>query len=305
MIQVAVDLENFVQVNNHVNKLENLSLQSLQGLEPSVGARVTSAAGLVLLRNKQYKLAARKFLEVSTELGDSFMAVCVAEDIATYGALCALADFDRDELRRRVVEGGASFLNFLEFAPRIRGVVNDIFESRYGNALTVLGAMKGELQLDLHLKDHAVDLLEMIRSRCIVQYFSPYMSVSLGSMSTAFSCSLPEIEATVAKLIMDGKISARIDSQAKTLHVRQTEKRAESYRKVAKLSEAYISDMRAMLLRMSCLENDFVVRGRPSMVSAYGATNQGPEIRYGANQQDSGDLPAAMLGCDDAMYQGD
>jgi COP9 signalosome complex subunit 1 len=294
-----------VQVNNHVNKLENISVQSVQSLEPSIVARATAAAGLVLLRNKQYKLAARKFLQVSTELGDSFTAVCVAEDIATYGALCALADFDRDELRQRVVEGGSSFRNFLELSPKIRGVVNDIFESKYGSALSVLEAMKGELQLDLHLKDHAVDLIKMIRSRCIVQYFSPYMSVSLDSMSTAFACSLAEMESSVAKLIMDGKIAARIDSQAKTLHVRQTEKRAESYRKIAKLSESYIGDMRAMLLRMSCLEHDFVVRGRPSMASGFGA-NQGSDMHYGANQQDSGDLPAAMLGGDDtAMHQGD
>ena len=66
-----------------------------------------------------------------------------------------------------------------------------------------------------------------------------------------------------------------------------------------------VREMRTMLLRMSCLEHDFVVRGRPSMASGFGA-NQGSDMHYGANQQDSGDLPAAMLGGDDtAMHQGD
>ena len=287
-----------MQVNNHINKVENILVQS-QVLEPSVSARLTAAAGLVLLRSKSYKQAANKFLQVSTELGDSFTAVCVAEDVATYGALCALAEFDREELRQYVIEGGVSFRNFLELVPKIRGVVNDIYECKYGSALAVLENMKGELQLDLHLKDHILDLIKMIRSRCIVQYFSPYMSVSLESMSTAFACSLSEMESSVAKLIMDGKIAARIDSQLKTLHVRQSENRAESYRKIAKLSETYIGNMTAMLLRMSCLEHDFVVRGKPGMAGVF---NQAPESRFGVNQQDSGDLPAAMHGNDEPIY---
>ena len=43
---------------------------------------------------------------------------------------------------------------------------------------------------------------------------------------------IEEIEASVAKLIMSGQISARIDSENKTLHVKQTEMRAATFRKV-------------------------------------------------------------------------
>jgi len=77
--------------------------------------------------------------------------------------------------------------------------------------------------------------------------------------------------------------------------VRQTEKRAATYRKVLGMGASYLTEMQAMLIRMSCLEQDFVVRGRPSMAGALGGGaggSQDASSMYMANQQDSGDMPA-------------
>ena len=41
--------------------------------------------------------------KVGAELGGTFSHVLAAEDVATYGALCALAEMDRNEIRRCVV----------------------------------------------------------------------------------------------------------------------------------------------------------------------------------------------------------
>lgn len=40
-----------------------------------------------------------QFLEVSPELGNSYNEVIAPQDVATYGGLCALASFDRMELK--------------------------------------------------------------------------------------------------------------------------------------------------------------------------------------------------------------
>jgi len=40
-----------------------------------------------------------QFLDVNPELGNSYNEVIAPQDIATYGGLCALASFDRSELK--------------------------------------------------------------------------------------------------------------------------------------------------------------------------------------------------------------
>lgn len=48
-----------------------------------------------------------------------------------------------------------------------------------------------------------------------MQYFSPYLSVDLHKMSSAFNTSVSYLEDELTQLILDGQISARIDSHAK------------------------------------------------------------------------------------------
>lgn len=48
-----------------------------------------------------------------------------------------------------------------------------------------------------------------------LQYFSPYMSVDLHRMAAAFNTDVTSLENELTPLILDGQISARIDSHAK------------------------------------------------------------------------------------------
>lgn len=43
-----------------------------------------------------------QFLDVNPELGSSYNEVIAPQDVATYGGLCALASFDRSELKAYV-----------------------------------------------------------------------------------------------------------------------------------------------------------------------------------------------------------
>ena len=56
---------------------------------------------------------------MSAELGSQWSEVLAAQDVATIGALCALASFSRPELRTHVVDN-VQFREFLELVPEVR-----------------------------------------------------------------------------------------------------------------------------------------------------------------------------------------
>ncbi|GAB4861827.1 COP9/signalosome complex subunit Csn1 [Ancistrocladus abbreviatus] len=115
----------FTHVINYVGKAE----QTHEALDPATAAKLCCAAGLAHLEAKKYKLAAYKFLEVGTELGNNYTEVIAPQDVATYGGLCALASFDRTELKNKVIDN-VSFRNLLELVPEVRELINNfLFKS--------------------------------------------------------------------------------------------------------------------------------------------------------------------------------
>ena len=74
---------------------------------------------------------------------------------------------------------------------------------------------KPDLLLDIHLHDHVTSLYQKIRSKALVQYFSPFISVDLNVMASAFNTDVLGLEKELSGLIMEGSIEARIDSHNK------------------------------------------------------------------------------------------
>jgi COP9 signalosome complex subunit 1 len=116
-------------------------------------------------------------------------------------------------------------------------MINDFYSSRYKNCLSNLEKLRvfpspplpsflslplvlifcfqPDLELDLHLHDHIEPLYTRIRNKALIQYFSPFISVDLNAMAAAFTTTVTGLEKELARLIMDGSISARIDSHNK------------------------------------------------------------------------------------------
>ena len=114
----------------------------------------------------------------------------------------------------QVIEN-VEFKNFLELVPNVRELIHDFYQSRYASSLTYLEHLKPDLELDIHLHDKYEGLYERIRNRALIQYFSPFTSVSLPKMALAFNTDVLSLERELSRLIMDGRIQARIDSQNK------------------------------------------------------------------------------------------
>jgi len=146
--------------------------------------------------------------------------------------------------------------------------VNDFYHSRYSACLANLHKLRPDLSLDLHLHDHASQLYEDIRSRALIQYFSPFVTVDMRLMASAFGATVEALEKELAGLIMSKQIHARIDSQNKVLHARHADQRTSTFAAAIQMGDDYMRDMTALLLRINLMRADFVVKG--SSDSGYG-----------------------------------
>jgi len=202
----------------------------------------------------------KKFLETTVDLGTNFNDVLSPQDVAIYGGLCALASFDRAELKK--VIDSSTFRSFLELVPEVRELINDFYFSRYASCLKYLEKLKNLSLLDIFLHEHVESLYRSIREKALVQYFSPFISVDLQEMAKAFNTNVAGLEKELSKLIMEGSIQARIDSHNMRLYARQTEQRNATFEKTIQTGVDFQESTKALILRMSLLKNDFIVKPR-------------------------------------------
>ena len=95
------------------------------------------------------------------------------------------------------LDRSSAFRAFLELVPQVREAVNDFFHSRYASCLSTLAQLKSDLLLDLHLHDHVEQLYADVRSKALVQYFSPFVTVDMRLMASAFNVDVEVLEKEV------------------------------------------------------------------------------------------------------------
>ncbi|CAM6052231.1 unnamed protein product [Sphagnum compactum] len=258
VILVSIELGHFVHVSNYVSKAD----QTPDVQDPVVVAKLKCAAGLAYLESKKYKLAARKFVDTNFELGNNYTDVIAQQDVAVYGGLCALASFDRAEMKSKVIDN-INFRNFLELMPEVRELIHDFYASRYASCLGYLQKLKPNLLLDIHLYDHVETLYEQIRHRALIQYTNPFISVDLNTMASAFKTSVAGLEKELAALITENQIQARIDSHNKILYARHADQRNATFQRVLQTGSDLQRETKALLLRANLMRHDFVMKGGP------------------------------------------
>ncbi|UPQ98716.1 subunit RPN7 of 26S proteasome [Chloropicon primus] len=264
VIKVSLELENYLHVLNYVQKGEqNPGVQQ----DAKTMDKLKCAAGLANLANGKYKIAARNFLEVSAELDNNYSDVIAPQDVATYGAFCALASFDRSELKQKLIDS-VSFRNLLELVPEVREVVYDFYASRYASCLKMLTGLKKYLEYDIYLHKHIEELGNQIREKAIVQYTIPFTSVVLQNMATAFNVDVDSLEKEIADLIANGQIHAKVDSHNKILYSRGTDQRDTTFERVKKTGSDYQRDSEHVLLRARLLEYQLVQTSGSSKAAA-------------------------------------
>jgi len=254
---------------NGGDKSKKQHSSSLGGKGNSSGvfnSKLNAARGLAYLSEGLFTEAARSFLSITSELTNGFNTVLSARDIAVYGGLMALLTLDRSEVANTLVEKNTSFRDRLDKVPLLRDAIRAYVQADYGNCLSLVDQIRGEWEMDMYLKPHAKNLWKRVRGKCLVQYFEPYISVSLQSIMESFAFeSIEEAEETVVELIESKDIvGAKIHGVDRTLTkytVEDVEKRKRRMmmRKLGRMGDGLLDEVEGMILRMACVENGLIV----------------------------------------------
>lgn len=137
------------------------------------------------------------------------------------------------------------------------------------------------MKYDIFLHPKINDILKTFQSKCIVQYFQPYLSVRFDTVQHVFSfSSVKEVEDVVFDLIQKGElVNVKIDGVNMTLnacHANEFEKKKkrELRKKLGCLGHTLVDDMENALMRLMCLEYGMIVnKGMTSNEGSGGAGN--------------------------------
>lgn len=240
----------------------SLAYQWVNRIDPSISNayknKCRAILGIVLLNEGDFKGAARQFTDIDSGIIGTFREVISGEDVATYGALCTIATSSYTDVQTLVQS--KRFRSLLELVPDLRLILLNYTPSNTGAMLQWMNSKKAELALDIHLKANVDKLVAGITDRLLLQYFKPYRSVTIQSMSENMGIPMNQLEENLASLIASKKLSARIDSESRTLHANVLNERELAFKKVHEVAQSHTASVKQSILRLSLVKNNFVIR---------------------------------------------
>ncbi len=258
IITTLLDLNELKQIPGQVAKLESFELDKL------TRAKIKAISGLVALRESNYEVAARKFVDIDVDTSSSFASIMSIEDIAIYGVLTATASFDRAELNH-ALHNNASFKSILEIVPDIKAFAHNFYNGRYVECFTWLNIVTPQLNLDIYLSPIITDLLRSIKDQLFIRYFTPYKTIDMRKMAAKMELTLENVEDIIAKLISRQLLPARIDSETKTVHRNEQDDRRVAISKILEVAAKHGQDVRNSLLNLSVLQHGLMVVSKDSV----------------------------------------
>lgn len=267
VITVSVEAGDFAHIESHCANAENSPDVDKPSPEMS---KMRACSGLAHLVRGNYRHAADRFLSTNMEsaedrisrLQTEFGDVISLEDVATYGALCALATYDRIKLKKLIDH--VKFRNLLELVPDIREIVLDFYYTRYTRCLQTMDKIRPDLDLDMYLSRDVGSLYKLIREKAIVQYVSPFVTADLKRMEKVFGTTTDKLEEELLILIENDEISARIDSERHVLHAKEIDLRHVALSEAVSNGKEALEDAEALLLRITLLKHGLEVSSNVS-----------------------------------------
>lgn len=278
LINANIEQNSWLSVEANVQKLRSLPQKSTDS--EKLDAKLSAAQGLAELSTQQYRKAALTLLDCSPRLiqgrldnstaDDSYSEVMTPNDVATYGALCALASMDRGELQKQVLEN-VKFRNYLELEPHLRRAISSFVAGKYSQCLEILNAYRTDYVLDMYLSPHFDSLYNLVRNKAIVQYFIPFSRVTFNALATAFTTSEQDVIDSLIELIKSDQISASLDLENGLLVASKTESRAEMFKTAMQSSLEYEKTLQTRLLRFAVTNANLEILSTKHAVSGGGS----------------------------------
>ncbi|CCA73886.1 related to COP9 signalosome complex subunit 1 [Serendipita indica DSM 11827] len=269
ILELLLEEQNYPHVSTYVFKAEAALEASGSASDKKKGtsnperekveAKLNLAMALSLLGQSNYDAAAWAFMKIGKNLDGWEHKVASPSDIAIFGTLCALATFERRQLKTVLLES-ETFSYYLEQESYVRDLIEAYLASKFRNVLAILERQSARHSLDNQLGPHIKNLTRLIKNRALVLYFGPFASIRLESLAAAFGLSTEETEKNVVALIQDGSIKGRVDSHNKILKAKDLDHRTELFIRATKTGQEIASLNRKLLYRLRLQEADIIVK---------------------------------------------
>lgn len=252
-MRVSIDSGNVPGAMMHANQVE-------MGVEVDSVTRSMKAIvmGLTYLVDGSYALASDAFLSVE-EIKEVFPLT--SEDVASYGTLCAMATLGRNEVNSRVLQA-TKFKKYFENAQEIRQLVQSFIGNRFGECISLLQKLEQQLSVDMYLSKHVARLRDLILEKIVLNYFLPYGTVNMVSMSESLRLPLVEVERITIRLISSKALHARMDSLRKLLYkcTPNGNKTETSIKNVMAVADSHSNEMTRGILKCHLFRHGMVVK---------------------------------------------
>jgi len=269
ILELLLEEQNYAHVSTYVFKAE----AALDAVGPGadkkkaaanpekekIQAKLDLAMALSLLGQSNYDNASWAFMKIGKNLDGWDRKVAAPSDIAIYGTMCALATFERRQIKSALLES-ENFSYYLEQEPYMREIIDAYMASKFRIVLQLLDRYSARHLLDLQLNHHVKALTKLIKDRALVLYFGPFASIRLDSLADAFGLTPEETERSVVTLIQEGSIKGRVDSHNKILKAKDLDHRTELFLRATKTGQDIAAANRKLLYRLRLQEADIVVK---------------------------------------------
>ncbi|XP_050438750.1 COP9 signalosome complex subunit 1-like isoform X1 [Adelges cooleyi] len=199
-------------------------------LDISYCSTLACIRGLTDLKNRCYKSAADNFLEVNFYHYDDDFEVLTKNNVAIYCGLCALASFNRLELKDKIIDN-KSFKPFFGLEPKIFDAIFQLHNIKYNAYLKTLDDIKPLLLLDMYIGSHIKTIYSAIGHNTMLEYLRPLDYVDIRKMAVCLNIPLPDLESKLVQLVQDGHINGSFDLLNKALSITYPNRSPEIYNK--------------------------------------------------------------------------
>jgi COP9 signalosome complex subunit 1 len=216
-------------------------------------AKINAVLGVTKMCNKNYKLAADRLTSVDHEIFE-FSDLLSTTDIAYYGCFCALASYDRNELKEKVINNG-NFRKFMEPEGKLVDLIQAFRNNSFINVFQLLEEMRPLLLLNVYIAPHQTELYKLIRRRAFVQYISTFGVISLQTMAKVFRTDTNELIDELVDLIDLGIIDARIDPSEEKLYRMDEDATEKNSQRLLKIQQDLAERTRVLTIRAAIALN--------------------------------------------------
>lgn len=183
-------------------------------VDPSTMGIIHEDAGKMLMAEKKWKEAYDEFFngfKKHSETANPRANACLKYVVlANMLSLSKISPFHDNDAKA------------YENAPDIRAMVELRQAYDNGNARkfeSILRDPTTNLLSDPFLAEYVDDLLQQTRQQVLKEYVQPYSRVRLQSIAMELNISENDIEPLIVKMVLDGKLDAKIDQESKVLNV--------------------------------------------------------------------------------------